>query len=116
MVWATLANVKLDRSGNTNTEPSYSYEVNGLLVHPLLVNAGHTLADPADPKYRAVEEYRQRFSSLCRDAASSIRQGSGGEDHIDAVIAISKAIDSCLNEYGRSGMESLEKSYISSRE
>ena len=53
-----------------------------------------------------------------RTAPGVLRQESEGEDHIDAVIAVSRAIDVYLLEYAmtRSSFESLTKAYRQARE
>lgn len=47
-----------------------------------------------------------------------MRENTEGEDHIDAVSVVVKAIDSYLLDYGLSkeGYESVQKSYATARE
>jgi proteasome activator subunit 4 len=47
-----------------------------------------------------------------------LRQSTEGEDHIDAVIAVAKAIDAFLLEYGmtRGNYDGLQKNYNQARE
>lgn len=93
-------------------------EVEGLLVAPLDVKAGFVLDDPADPRYQRVLAHRTRFGKVIHRATTALRQTVEGEDHIDAVISVSKAIDVYLLEYAvtRSTFDSLQKAYTVSRE
>lgn len=93
-------------------------EVSGLLVEPLDVRAGFTLDDPQDRRYQKVIAYRTRFGTVVHRAANALQQPNEGEDHIDAVIGISKAIDVYLLEYAmtRGNFDSLRKAYTQQRE
>ena len=93
-------------------------EVPELLVTPLDVNAGFVLTDPNSPQYQRAITHRARFGALVHRAAKVLGQESEGEDHIDAVIGVSRAIDVYLLEYAmtRSNFESLTKAYRQSRE
>ncbi|THV06075.1 hypothetical protein K435DRAFT_712109 [Dendrothele bispora CBS 962.96] len=89
-----------------------------LLVPHLDVEAGFTLTDTADPKYQKVLQARTRFGNVLGRAAMLLRQKTEGEDHIDAVIGVSKAIDVYLLDYAldKSHFDSLQKSYTSARD
>ncbi|KAI0961210.1 hypothetical protein AcV7_000369 [Taiwanofungus camphoratus] len=93
-------------------------EVSGLLVEPLDVRAGFTLDDPQDRRYQKVIAYRTRFGTVVHRAANALQQPNEGEDHIDAVIGISKAIDVYLLEYAmtRGNFDSLRKAYTQQRD
>lgn len=93
-------------------------EVEGLLVTPLAVKAGFALDDPSDPRYQKVLAHRTRFGNVIHRATIALSQRAEGEDHIDAVISVSKAIDVYLLEYAitRSTFDSLQKSYTVARE
>jgi proteasome activator subunit 4 len=93
-------------------------ELAELLVSHLQVKAGFTLTDPEDPRYQKVAGHRTRFGLVSQRAASALRQNTGGEDHIDAVIGITKAIDVFLLDYGlsRSNFDALQKNYAQARE
>jgi proteasome activator subunit 4 len=83
------------------------------------VNAGFTLTDPNDPRYQKVVAHRKRFGEVIQRASSLLSsKDKEGEDHIDAVIATTKAIDVYLLEYGfnRTTFETLQKSYVQARE
>jgi len=110
-----MANVSQDRAERFMS-PVWDYEIEELVIRPLLVNAGFVLSNPANPQYQALETYSQRFGAVCRDSASALRKSSGGEDHLDAVMATSRAIDAFMMDYGRSGLDNVEKSYTRSRE
>lgn len=93
-------------------------EVPELLVTPLDVKAGFALTNPSDPQYQRALAHRTRFGQLAHRAADVLRKESEGEDHIDAVIGVSRAIDVYLLEYAitRSSFESLTKAYRQARE
>ncbi|TFK89763.1 ARM repeat-containing protein [Polyporus arcularius HHB13444] len=93
-------------------------EVPELLVTPLDVKAGFVLTDPNDPQYKRAIAHRSRFGQIVHRAADVLRRESEGEDHIDAVIAVSRAIDVYLLEYAmtRSNFESLTKAYRQARD
>jgi proteasome activator subunit 4 len=93
-------------------------ELAELLVSHLQVKAGFTLTDPEDPRYQKVAEHRTRFGIVSQRAASALRQNTEGEDHIDAVIGITKAIDVFLLDYGlsRSNFDALQSNYAQARE
>ena len=93
-------------------------EVPELLVTALDVKAGFVLTDPNDPRYQRAMAHRARFGQIVHRAANVLRHESEGEDHIDAVIGVSRAIDVYLLEYAitRSNFESLTKAYRQARE
>jgi len=81
------------------------------------VEAGYTLTDPEDPRYQYVASTRRQFGELLHQASVALRE-SGEEDHIDAIISVSRAIDVYLLEYGvtPSTFASLSKGYTVVRE
>ncbi|KAI0823074.1 ARM repeat-containing protein [Trametes gibbosa] len=93
-------------------------EVPELLVTPLDVKAGFALTDPSDPQYQRAMAHRTRFGRLVHRASDVLRKESEGEDHIDAVIGVSRAIDVYLLEYAitRSSFEGLTKAYRQARD
>lgn len=93
-------------------------ELEELLVRPVDVKAGFVLEDPSDPRYQQVVAHRTRFGRIIHRAADALRQKQEGEDHIDAVIAVSKAIDVYLLEYAmtRTAFDALQKTYAITRE
>lgn len=93
-------------------------EVEEMLISPLPVKAGFVLDDPSDLRYQKVFAYRSRFGNVIHRASVTLRQSAEGEDHIDAVISVSKAIDVYLLEYAitRSNFDALQKSYTVTRE
>ena len=97
---------------------NYEVEVPELLVTPLDVKAGFVLTDPSSPQYQRALAHRTRFGTIVHRAASMLTHQNEGEDHIDAVIAVSRAIDVYLLEYAmtRSNFESLTKAYRQARE
>jgi proteasome activator subunit 4 len=66
---------------------------------PLRVEAGYTLTDPEDPRYQKVMTHKRHFGNLLHRASVALRE-SGAEDHIDAILSVSRAIDIYLLEYG----------------
>ncbi|KAJ7785950.1 hypothetical protein B0H16DRAFT_1488659 [Mycena metata] len=93
-------------------------EIAELVVSHLDVQAGFTLTDPADPRYQAVVAHRQRFGEVVQRAASTLRQNTGGEDHIDAVIGVARSIDVYLLSYAmtRTAVDALHKNYTQARD
>ena len=93
-------------------------EVSELLVTPLDVKAGFVLTDPEHPQHKRAMAHRTRFGNIIHRASNILRQESEGEDHIDAVIGVSRAMDVYLLEYAmtRSNFESLSKAYRQARE
>lgn len=84
----------------------------------LSVHAGFVLQDPSDPRFIAASAHKARFGDVCYLAASTLRQKTEAEDHIDAVLNVIKAIDTFLLDYGMSkeGFDSMQKTYVQARE
>jgi proteasome activator subunit 4 len=93
-------------------------EISELIVSLLDVKAGFTLTDPNDPRFQKVAADKSRFGDICQRAAAALRKNTGGEDHIDAVIGVTRAIDTFLLVYGmtRIDFDSLQKNYTQARE
>lgn len=93
-------------------------ETADMVISNLDVNAGFTLTNPNDPRYKKVVQNRLRFSEIVQQAASTLRRNTNGEDHIDAIIAVTRAIDTALLAYGlsRSDFDSMQKNYVQARE
>lgn len=93
-------------------------ELPEMLVSFLDVNAGFTLTDPKDSRYQKVAAYRLRYGHICQRAASALRQKTGGEDRIDAVMVVIRAIDQYLLGYAlsRGDFDSLQKNYDQARD
>lgn len=102
----------------TNSCINDDIECQELLVGKLDMKAGFVLCDPSDPRYRKAAAHRIRFGEISRRAALTLRENTEGEDHIDAVSVVVKAIDSYLLDYGLSkeGYESVQKSYATARD
>jgi len=88
-----------------------------LVIKHLDVQAGFTLTDPNDLRYQRVLNARRRFGEIIQKASSALRKNTGGEDHIDAVIGVVRAMDTYFLGYGlnRSTFESIEKNYAQAR-
>ncbi|KAH7927359.1 hypothetical protein BV22DRAFT_1031842 [Leucogyrophana mollusca] len=118
-VWTGLPTIYKEASKQV-VDPCLDADVglDGLAVDPLDVKAGFTLTDPEDPRYQQVVKHRTRYGELVHLAATVLRQSYEGEDHIDAVISVVKAIDTFLLDYGmsRSDFSTLQKNFINARE
>ncbi|ETW87560.1 hypothetical protein HETIRDRAFT_469691 [Heterobasidion irregulare TC 32-1] len=95
-----------------------STEVEALVVSPLMVQAGFALSDPADPRFKRAVAHRERMGHLIHRAATALGHGYEGEDHIDAVLSVAKAIDVYLLGYamGKSDFDNLQKNYTQARD
>ncbi|KAI0728586.1 ARM repeat-containing protein [Fomitopsis betulina] len=93
-------------------------ELRELLVTPLDVKCGFSLVDPSDPRYQRALAARTRYGQVIHEASVLLRQSEGGEDHLDALVSLSKAIDVYLLDYAmtRSTFDSLRKAYIQARD
>ncbi|KAI8995384.1 ARM repeat-containing protein [Trametes punicea] len=118
-VWGGLPTFLRQSAKNVvNPCMNLDVEVPELLVTALDVKAGFVLTDPNDPQYQRAMAHRARFGHIAHKAANVLRQENEGEDHIDAVIGVSRAIDVYLLEYAitRSNFESLTKAYRQARD
>lgn len=118
-IWGGLPTMfKEQRKVTANPCLNEDVEIADLIVSFLDVKAGFTLTDPKDPRYQKVVALRSRFGEICQRAASALRQNTGGEDHIDAVIGVTRAIDTFMLGYGlgRNDYDSLQKNYTQARE
>ena len=88
-----------------------------LIVKPIEVEAGFTLSDPKDPRYKKAAAARERFGELCARASTVLKQNKEGEDHIDAMLGVVSAMDVYLLDYGilRRSFDSLEKNFVQAR-
>ena len=95
-----------------------STEVEALVASPLMVQAGFALSDPGDPRFKRAVAHRERMGHLIHRAATALGHGYEGEDHIDAVLSVAKAIDVYLLGYamGKSDFDNLQKNYTQARE
>lgn len=93
-------------------------ELPELLVSHLDVKAGFTLTDPNDPRYQIVANSRRQFGKAVLSAAQTFRNTTNGEDHIDAIIGVTRAFDTYLLSYGlnRGDFDSMQKNYAQARE
>lgn len=93
------------------------FELMEFLPTSLKVAAGFALTSPDDPLYQKFSEHKLRFGKLLHRAAEALRE-SDADDHIDAILAVSRAIDVYLLEYGitANAYSALNKSYTVVRE
>lgn len=118
-MWSGLPTIYEEHSKVVEKPHIYDeLELDALLVKPILVKAGFVLEDPSDPRHQKVLAHRTRFGQVIHHAAVVLRQSQEGEDHIDAVISVSKAIDVYLLGYAmtRTEFDSLQKTYTVTRE
>ncbi|TDL28791.1 hypothetical protein BD410DRAFT_863415 [Rickenella mellea] len=96
----------------------YDWESAELFASHLDVKAGFALTDPGDPRYQTVIAHRARFGQVVHKASVALRQNTGGEDHIDAVIGVSRAISVFLLDYAmsRSTYAATQKNYTVARD
>jgi proteasome activator subunit 4 len=94
------------------------HEVSSLVVSHLDVAAGFALTDPKDPRYQKTIAWRETLGSVLLAASASLRHLTGGEDHTDAVISVTRAIDTYLLSYAvnRAEFDSMQKNYVQARE
>ena len=118
-VWSGLPTL-YEEQDKEDIDPciDHKYEARGLFTSSLKMKAGFTLTNPEDPRYQVVLNHRKRYGEVIHQAAIVLRKNAEGEDHIDAVIAISKAIDVFLLEYAvrRGTFDSFQKGYAQARE
>ncbi|KAJ7293229.1 hypothetical protein C8J57DRAFT_19449 [Mycena rebaudengoi] len=93
-------------------------EIADIVVKHLDVNAGFTLTDPSDLRYQKVVADRTRFGEVVQRAARALRQNTEGEDHIDAVMGVTRSIDVFLLSYAmtRGSIDALHKNYTQARD
>lgn len=93
-------------------------EIPEMIVSYLDVKAGFTLDNPDDLQYKRAMLHRHQFGEVSAKAASTLRQNTDGEDHTDAVIGVTRAIDTYLLCYGlnRGDFDSMQKNYAQARE
>lgn len=101
-----------------NPHINEEHEIPALIVNHLDVAAGFVLSDPKDPRYQKTLSWREEFGHVVLAAATSLRRLTGGEDHTDAVIGVTKAMDVYLFSFAvtRGEFESLQRSYAQARE
>lgn len=94
------------------------HEVDTLVLSHLDVASGFALTDPNDPRYQKTIAWRGSLGTALLTSSASLRHLTGGEDHTDAVISVTRAIDAYLLSYAvsRAEFESLQKNYAQARE
>ena len=117
-VWIGLPTFLQEQEKAFNSSFNTDYELPELLLSHLDVKAGFTLTDPNDLRYQKVAKNRHRFGEVVLHAAAMFRNNTNSEDHIDAVIGIVRAIDTCLLVYGlnRADFDGIQKNYTQARE
>lgn len=119
-IWGGLACFIRERPKVPESTFSYEFEEDGLLLSNISVKSGFALDDPEDPRYKVAEAHRVRFGEVIHRATNTIamRNSVGGEDHVDAIISITKAAEVFLLEYGisRGQYSAQRKAYTQLRE
>ncbi|GLB36441.1 putative protein with domain of unknown function (DUF3437) [Lyophyllum shimeji] len=117
-VWLGLATFIKEPPKEVVNPCLYEVELPEMLVSSLDVQAGFTLSDLNDSRYQKALTYRSRYGDVCQRAAFALRRGGGGEDHIDAVVGVTRAIDTFLLAYGvnRGDFDNLQKNYDQARD
>ena len=89
-----------------------------MVVAHLDVAAGFTLTDISDARYQKAIRRREEFGRVVLRAASAFRNATNAEDHIDAVISVTRAIDTYMLSYAlnRSDFDAMQKNYAQARE
>lgn len=85
----------------------------------LQVAAGFVLTVKEDPNFQAFTHHRVRYGDVVHRAATALLQSHGeGEDHLDAIVGIVRAIDTYFLDYGvtRGDLTALQKNYEQARE
>lgn len=118
-IWGGLPTIYRESDKRVVTSGFYEdIDVEGLLIQPFGVRCGFTLEDDSDPQYERVLSHRTQFGEVIHQAAATLCRQREGEDHIDAVMSVSKAIDVFLLEYAlpRGSFDALQRTYSASRE
>ncbi|KAG6817600.1 hypothetical protein H0H87_006228 [Tephrocybe sp. NHM501043] len=117
-IWGGLSTFYKEQPKEVANPCLHDTELAEMIVAPLDVKAGFTLTDANDPRYQKAANYRLRYGDVCQRAASALQEKSGSEDHIDAVIGVTRAIDTFMLGYGlsRNDFDSLQKNYDQARE
>lgn len=117
--WVGLSTfIKLPAVESPNSLLVDAYEMPELILSHLDMKCGFALSSPEDPRYQKVLGLRERYGHVVLRAASLLRQNVSGEDHIDALVTVTRAVDTYLLGYcaSRGQYEALQKSYKASRE
>ncbi|KAL0578024.1 Proteasome activator BLM10 [Marasmius crinis-equi] len=118
-IWAGLPTFIKEEPKNVANHRMYEdVESLELVVPHLDVEAGFTLRDPQDARYRKAVDHRVRFGEVVLKCAEKLRPKTEGEDHVDAVMAVSRAIDVYLLDYGltKGRLDAFQKSYSATRD
>jgi len=93
-------------------------ELECLVIKPLTLKGGFCLTNPTDPGYQKAAAHRERYGRVVHRAAQTLGKGSQGEDHIDAVLSVMKAIDAYLQSYAarKVDYDNAEKGYTQLRQ
>lgn len=117
LIWAGLPTLIKEQAKEVVNPCLSDIELADLLNFRTSANAGFVLSDPRDPRYQKVVAARERFGSVVYRAASTLRQNTGDEAHVDAILGVVAAIDVYLLDYGMSlsGLERLQKNTMQAR-
>jgi proteasome activator subunit 4 len=119
--WGGLSCFILLPSDDSTNDPylDSTTELAILTASSVKMNAGFCVDSPKDPRYRRIIQHRDQFGSFLHRASLSLRStGDMGEEHIDAMLAVIRAIDTFLLDYAmsRTDYASFKKSYEVTRD
>jgi len=92
-------------------------ESSDLVVAHLDVAAGLTLTDISDARYQKTIRRREELGRVVLRAASASRNVTNSEDHTEAVISVTRAIDTYMLSYAlnRSDFDAMQNNYAQDR-
>ncbi|KAF6766226.1 hypothetical protein DFP72DRAFT_838774 [Ephemerocybe angulata] len=118
-VWLGLSSfIKLPPVEVVNPLIIDKFEMPEMMISSLDLECGFPLSDPSDARWQKTMAYRERYGNIVLRAASLLRQNAGGEDHADALMTVTRSLDTHLLNYcqARGDFDSLQKTFRTSRE
>lgn len=116
--WSGLPTLILEQTPElAPLSDEFDTDIIALRARHLNVRAGFTLADLEDPRFQQVAALRSRFGDILHRSSVLLGQQSVDEDHIDPVLALIRAMDVHMLEYGvtRQAFGSLTKNHAFAR-
>ncbi|KAF5337321.1 hypothetical protein D9611_003207 [Ephemerocybe angulata] len=118
-VWLGLSSfIKLPPVEVVNPLIIDKFEMPEMMISSLDLECGFPLSDPSDARWQKTMAYRERYGNIVLRAASLLRQNAGGEDHADALMTVTRSLDTHLLNYcqARGDFDSLQKTFRTSRD